>query len=412
MASLLNAGTIHKIQADFVTITDHEVNALTTPNPQINTVRSILTNSESGSSVKSEVFDIPMPALGVESSNSSRHSYSTVHTPIVHTADIPNIVQGVTRTDLHIHTPASNPDLNPQQHSPATKPRLENEIQLIVGQDVKPHIPLPLPLNPAIIKNDGPIIRSSSASSSASSSHSLNHNKLSSHRSIHHRNIMHKKTTPILIEDEYKETCINYDDDDADVKKIKASLFNFVKDIAFNLIFTLPALRSKLKPILNNPSLAINEIEQKFDDFKDQFNKTQLDNIKKYVCAEGVRDKLNYILEVSFKKILSDGKIDIDDAPQFIQLVYCIIHSFNTINDGEVFKFAVSRDHVMLLLHFILKSVFCLTLDTVEERMAIGLLDTSFKLIKIEVCPLVSKKWYHIFRKCWTKKKVFEDLTE
>lgn len=410
MASLLNASTIHKIQADFVTITDDEVNALTTPNEQINTVRSILKNSDSESSVKSEVFDIPMPVLGVESSNnSSRHSYSTVHTPIVHTADIPNIVQGVMPTDLHIHTPDPNPGLNPQ-HTPATKPQLQNEIQLIVDQHVKPH--LPPPLNPAIIKHDAPIIRSSSASSSASSSHSLNHNKLSSHKSIHHRNIMHKKTTPILIEDEYKETCINYDDDDVDVKKIKASLFNFVKDIAFNLIFTLPALRSKLKPILNNPSLAINEIEQKFEDFKDQFNKTQLDNIKKYVCAEGVRDKLNYILEVSFKKILSDGKIDIDDAPQFIQLVYCIIHSFNTINDGEVFKFAVSRDHVMLLLHFILKSIFCLTLDTVEERMAVDLLDTSFKLIKIEVCPLVSKKWYHIFRKCWTKKKVFDDLTE
>ena len=67
----------------------------------------------------------------------------------------------------------------------------------------------------------------------------------------------------------------------------------------------------------------------------------------------------------------------------------------------------------MLLLHFILKSVFCLTLDGDEEVMAIGLLDTSFKLVKIEVCPLSSKKWYDNFRKifgCFRKKKSLEDI--
>jgi len=232
---------------------------------------------------------------------------------------------------------------------------------------------------------------------SSSSTRMLRHNK-------------HKPTT-VMVEDEYKDTSIDYDDDDPEVKKTKASLFNFVKDIAFNLIFTIPSLRTKLKPILNNPALAINQIERIFDEFKDELDRVQLESIKRYVCVEGVRDKLNYILEAGFKKILADGKIDINDAPQFIQLVYFIIHSFNNINNGEVFKFAVSREHVMLLLHFILKSVFCLTLDGEEEQMAFGLVDTSFKLVKIEVCPLISKRWYHKFRVCRAK-KVLEDLVE
>ncbi len=222
-----------------------------------------------------------------------------------------------------------------------------------------------------------------------------------------------KRQIKINEDEEVKDTRIDYEDDDEDIKKIKTSLFNFVKDIAFNLIFTIPSLRSKLKPILNNPALAFNEIEKQFEDFKDELNASELDNIKKYVCVEGIRDKLNYILEISFKKIMEDGKIDISDAPQFIQLVYFIINAFNQINDGEIFKFSVSKEHVMLLLHFILKSVFCLTLDGDEEVMAIGLLDTSFKLVKIEVCPLSSKKWYDNFRKifgCFRKKKSLEDI--
>jgi hypothetical protein len=236
------------------------------------------------------------------------------------------------------------------------------------------------------------------------------HRKSTSSSSRMYRHMKHK-STKVILDDEYKDTSIDYDDDDPEIKKLKASLFNFVKDIAFNLIFTIPSLRTKLRPILNNPSLAINQIERIFDEFKDELNRVQLESIKRYVCVEGVRDKLNYILEAGFKKILADGKIDINDAPQFIQLVYFIIHSFNNINNGEVFKFAVSREHVMLLLHFILKSVFCLTLDGEEEQMAFGLVDTSFKLVKIEVCPLVSKRWYHKFRICRAK-KVIEDLVD
>ena len=216
------------------------------------------------------------------------------------------------------------------------------------------------------------------------------------------------KNTKILIEDEDKDTAIDYDDEDPEIKKIKLSLFHFAKDITFNLIFTIPFLRTKLTTILKDPTLAINQIEQVFDEFKDLLNRQQLESIKKYVCEDGIRDKLNYILESGFNKTLSDGKIDINDAPQFNQLVYFIIKSFNNINQGKVYRFYVSKEHVMLLLHFILKSVFTLTLKGNEEQMAIGLLDTSFKLVQIEVLPLISKRWFHRFRLCHSVREIDE----
>lgn len=215
----------------------------------------------------------------------------------------------------------------------------------------------------------------------------------------------------IIIEDEDKDTAIDYDDDDPEIKKIKLSLFHFAKDITFNLIFIIPFLRTKLNNILREPSLAINQIERVFDEFKDSLNRVQLESLKKYVCEDGIRDKLNFILESGFNKILSDGKIDINDAPQFNQLVYFIIKSFNNINQGKVYRFYISSEHVMLLLHFILKSVFTLTLKGDEEQMAIGLLDTSFKLVQIEVQPLISKRWYHRFRICHAVKEI-EELIE
>ena len=215
----------------------------------------------------------------------------------------------------------------------------------------------------------------------------------------------------VIIEDEDNDTAIDYDDDDPEIKKTKLSLFHFAKDITFNLIFTIPFLRTKLNSILKDPGLAINQIERVFDEFKDLLNRQNLESIKKYVCEDGIRDKLNFILESGFNKILADGKIDINDAPQFNQLVYFIIKSFNNINQGKVYRFYVSRDHVMILLHFILKSVFTLTLKGEEEQMAIGLLDTSFKLVQLEVLPLISKRWYHKFRICHAVKEI-EELIE
>jgi len=223
------------------------------------------------------------------------------------------------------------------------------------------------------------------------------------------KNTLNKK---VIVEEEDKESAIDYDDDDIEIKKTKLSIFQFAKDITFNLIFAIPFLqKARLNAMLKDPSLAINQIERIFDEFKDRFSQFDLETIKKYICEDGIRDQLNFILESGFNKILSDGVIDINDAPQFNQLVYYIIKSFNDINQGKVYRFYVSREHVMMLLHFVLKSVFSLTLKGQEEQMALGLLDTSFKLVQLEVMPIVSKRWYHRFRICKAAKQI-EDIIE
>lgn len=223
------------------------------------------------------------------------------------------------------------------------------------------------------------------------------------------KNTLNKK---VIVEEEDKDSAVDYDDDDVEIKKTKLSLFQFAKDITFNLIFAIPFLqKARLNAMLKDQNLAINQIERIFDEFKDRLSQFELESIKKYVCEDGIRDQLNFILESGFNKILSDGVIDINDAPQFNQLVYYIIKSFNDINQGKVYRFYVSREHVMLLLHFVLKSVFSLTLKGQEEQMAIGLLDTSFKLVQLEVLPIVSKRWYHKFRICNSAKQI-EDIIE
>jgi hypothetical protein len=223
------------------------------------------------------------------------------------------------------------------------------------------------------------------------------------------KNTLNKK---VIIEEEDRDSAIDYDDEDTEIKKTKLSLFQFAKDITFNLIFAIPFLqKARLHAMLRDSTLAINQIERIFDEFKDRFSQYDLESIKKYICEDGIRDQLNFILESGFNKILSDGIIDVNDAPQFNQLVYYIIKSFNDINQGKVYRFYVSREHVMLLLHFVLKSVFSLTLKGQEEQMALGLLDTSFKLVQLEVLPIVSKRWYHRFRICRTAKQI-EDIIE
>jgi hypothetical protein len=283
---------------------------------------------------------------------------------------------GTKKTDMSIPNP--NPNPNPQINLQSINKPTQQDIQV--------------PQSPA------PLVSTSQPSPAPVCSNKTAHR-------------IKPTNTKIIIEEEDKDTAIDYDDEDTEIKRTKLSLFHFAKDITFNLIFTIPFLRTKLNNILREPTLAINQIERVFDEFKDRLNRVQLESLKKYVCEDGIRDKLNFILESGFNKILSDGKIDINDAPQFNQLVYFIIKSFNNINNGKVYRFYVSSEHVMLLLHFILKSVFTLTLKGEEEQMAIGLLDTSFKLVQIEVLPLISKRWYHRFRICHSVQEI-EELIE
>jgi hypothetical protein len=317
---------------------------------------------------------------------------------------VPNLIQSINHTTM---TDVMNHLAVQKQKTPSPSVTTkQTDVSVRIKSSTTPQQPPPPPPQPpALIR----AATSCSSSYNNEGSQSANHLITTSKNNTKHR--VSGMSNKVIIEEEDKESAIDYDDDDPAIKKIKLSLFHFAKDITFNLIFAIPFLRTKLSAILKEQTLAINQIERVFDEFKDQLNKFQLESIKKYVCEDCIRDKLNFILETGFNKILADGVIDINDAPQFNQLVYFIIKSFNDINYGKVYRFYVSREHVMLLLHFILKSVFTLTLKGQEEQMAIGLLDTSFKLVHLEVLPLVSKRWYHKFR-IWANVKDIEDIIE
>ena len=361
--------------------------------------------------IVSDVFDIPdfdIPIQQPQSQPQSQFESNNVNfiKSINHSAmtDVMNLVasqQPKTPSVSTKKTDVSIPAQAPAQVSSNKAPVNVAQVTLIGGKTSTPSTP------------STPSAPSSAPSSSSQSAHihatgGAGTTKKNTTSQYKNRNPVNNK---VMVEEEDKDSAIDYDDDDPSIKKTKLSLFHFVKDITFNLIFAIPFLRTKLNAILKEQTLALNQIERIFDEFKDQLNKYELECIKKYVCEDGIRDKLNFILETGFNKILADGVIDINDAPQFNQLVYFIIKSFNEINDGKVYRFYVSREHVMLLLHFILKSVFSLTLKGQEEQMAIGLLDTSFKLVQLEVLPLVSKRWYHKFRIC-SEVKDIEDIIE
>jgi hypothetical protein len=355
--------------------------------------------------VITEVFDIPDFDTTIRVSVPPTVQIPTVQIPTVQIPTVqPQVQQQISQSNFinSINRNAMTDVMNQLAIQKQKTPSV-NTKQSDVSVPLKPSIP------PAMIH----ALTTSSSSTRKDASQLANQNGVTQVTASLKKNKQRSgaMSNKVIVEEEDKDSAIDYDDDDPSIKKIKLSLFHFAKDITFNLIFAIPFLRTKLSAILKEQTLALNQIERIFDEFKDKLNRFELDSIKKYVCEDGIRDKLNFILETGFNKILADGVIDINDAPQFNQLVYFIIKSFNDINHGKVYRFYVSKEHVMLLLHFILKSVFTLTLKGQEEQMAIGLLDTSFKLVQLEVLPLISKRWYHKFSICKGVKDI-EDIIE
>jgi len=166
-------------------------------------------------------------------------------------------------------------------------------------------------------------------------------------------------------------------------------IFTLVKDITFNLILNVAGLRKKLDNILNDPNLTIIEISKVFNEVQSRIPPTEMDKIRLYFSNENTRNNLSGILQNSFTKIMEDGKIDMNDATHFMSLIYDVVTLFNdhtTDNDNQM---NISSDSIMIFLYFIIKSILVLTLDDMEERIAVGLLDTSFKLISIAVLPIM-----------------------
>jgi hypothetical protein len=178
-------------------------------------------------------------------------------------------------------------------------------------------------------------------------------------------------------------------------------MFSVVKDIVFNLILNMPGLRAKLDDILKAPNMAITEISKIFNEIQSKVPENEMNKLRNYISQDTSKTTLLTILQTSFIEIMADGKIDMNDANHFINLIYNIITLFNETSQNSTVT--ISGDAVMFFLYFIIKCVLILCLDGEEETTAVGLLDSSFKLVSIAVMPLTKMKCSCNLFKCFQK---------
>ena len=170
-------------------------------------------------------------------------------------------------------------------------------------------------------------------------------------------------------------------------------LIGMVQDVIFAMILNVPALRTKLQVILDNPSLIGAEINKVYDELKTKLTPQELEQLNSYACQDSSRRTLGSVMQTAFANIMADGKIDMSDAPHFLTLIHdCItLFSADAANTNYV---ALNSNTVITFLHFVLKCILILTLDEPEETAALVMLDGSFRLVKLTVLPLIaSGKW-------------------
>lgn len=167
-----------------------------------------------------------------------------------------------------------------------------------------------------------------------------------------------------------------------------------VQDVIFAMILNVPALRTKLQVILDNPSLIGAEIGKVYDELKTKLTPQELEQLNAYAGQDSSRRTIGTVMQTAFANIMADGKIDISDAPHFLALIHdCItLFSADATNANYV---TLNGTTVMTFLHFVLKCILILTLDGPEEDAALVMLDGSFKLVKLTVLPLIAAggKW-------------------
>lgn len=181
-------------------------------------------------------------------------------------------------------------------------------------------------------------------------------------------------------------------------------IFSTVKDVIFNLILANKSLRSKLNELLETPNKAIEDISKIFNEIQDKLTAQDIDSLRKFVCLENTRNSIGSILINSFNDIMADGKIDLNDTNYFLTLIYNIVNLFNNYTESVDVQITLSSDTIMFFLYFIIKCTLVLTLDGDEETTALGLLDTTFKLVRISILPLSYKKCSCNLFACFTKK--------
>jgi hypothetical protein len=167
-------------------------------------------------------------------------------------------------------------------------------------------------------------------------------------------------------------------------------LISMVQDVIFAMILNVPALRTKLQVILDNPSLIGAEISKVYDELKTKLAPQELEQLNSYACQESSHRTIGSVMQTAFSNIMADGKIDMSDAPHFLTLIHDCITLFSA--DATSNAVALNSNTVVAFLHFVLKCILILTLDGAEEDAAIVMLDGSFKLVKLTVLPLIASK--------------------
>ena len=174
---------------------------------------------------------------------------------------------------------------------------------------------------------------------------------------------------------------------------VTSPLIGMVQDVVIGMILHVPALRTKLQSILDNPSLMTAEISQVHDELQAQLTPNELMQLNSYACQDSSRRTIGSVMQTAFTNIMADGKIDMNDAPHFLTLIHDCITMFATeaTNSNSV---ALNSNTVITFLHFVLKCILILTLDGPEEDAALVMLNGSFMLVKLTVLPLIAgKKW-------------------
>ena len=177
-------------------------------------------------------------------------------------------------------------------------------------------------------------------------------------------------------------------------------IFEFLKNIIINLILSIKQLRVKLEPILNQPNVIYAEIFKVYEEVKADFTTSDIDNIESVISITSCVNEVNGIFTTAFTSIMTDGKIDMNDAVHFMTFIHQIINLFNEYTANQNFKVSLSSECILQFLYFIVKSILFLTLDGIEEANAVQMLDASVKLLKISVLPITKCKCKYFCFSC------------
>lgn len=180
-------------------------------------------------------------------------------------------------------------------------------------------------------------------------------------------------------------------------------IFEFLKNIIINLILSIKQLRVKLEPILNQPDVIYAEIFKVYEEIKESntsFSQSDIENVVSVISITNCVNEMNGIFTKAFGNIMEDGKIDMNDSVHFMTFIHEIINLFNEYTANQNFKVSLSSECILQFLYFIVKSILVLTLDGMEERGAVLMLDACMKLIRISVLPITKCKCNYFCFSC------------